>query len=99
MASIETLPAPELSERDDDKWRREQRAFRHLLPELLRTHPGLFVAIHEGRVVESGEDKLDVARRAYERFGYIPMFISQVVAGPSPAVRIPSPRRLNGPPA
>ena len=69
MASIETLPAPDLSARHDDKWRREQRAFHHLLPELLGTHPDRFVAIHEGRVVESGDDKLAVARRAYERFG------------------------------
>jgi hypothetical protein len=82
MSSLETLPAPDLEASLDDKWRREQRAFRQLLPELLRTHPGQFVAIHEGRVVESGDDKIDVARRAYARFGYIPIFISRVIAGP-----------------
>jgi hypothetical protein len=97
MASTETLPAPDLLERQEDKWRREQRAFHHLLPELLRTHSDRFVAIHEGRLVESGDDKLDVARRAYERFGYIPIFISRVVAGPATLVRVPSPRRLDGP--
>jgi hypothetical protein len=97
MSSMETLPAPDLSAPHEDKWRREQRAFRQLLPELLRTHLGEFVAIHEGRVVESGVEKLDVARRAYERFGYIPIFISRVVAdSPAPA-RMPSPRRLDGP--
>lgn len=99
MASIETLPAPDLSMRDDDAWRREQRAFHQLLPELLRTHADQFVAIHEGRAVESGNDKLEVARRAYERFGYIPIFVSRVVAGPTAPVRIPSPRRLEGPSA
>jgi hypothetical protein len=61
MSSMETLPAPDLVAPLDDKWRREQRAFRQLLPELLRTHPDEFVAIHEGRVVESGVDKLEVA--------------------------------------
>lgn len=97
MSSIETLPAPDLSAPHQDKWRREQLAFRQLLPELLRTHLGEFVAIHEGRVVESGVDKIEVARRAYERFGYIPIFISRVDAGPPAPVRIPSPRRLDGP--
>jgi hypothetical protein len=99
MASIETLPAPDLSARHDDKWRREQRAFHGLLPELLHTHRDQFVAIHEGQVVESGEHKLDVARRAYNRFGYIPIYVSRVVSCPPAATRVPSPRRLDGPPA
>ena len=99
MSSMETLAAPDLAAPLDDKWKREQRAFHQLLPELLRTHLDEFVAIHEGRVVESGVDKLDVARRAYERFGYIPIFISRIVAGPPAPIRIPSPRRLDGPSA
>jgi hypothetical protein len=98
MHVTETLPAPDLPAGDDDKWRREQRAFRRLLPELLATHRGRFVAIHEGRVVESGDDKIDVARRAYARFGYVPIFVSLVAEPPAVPVRVPSPR-LGGPPA
>ena len=97
MESIVTLPAPELSAPSDDKWKREQRAFHDLLPDLLRTHLGEFVAIHNGCVVDSGVEKLEVARRAYERFGYIPIFVSRVVTGPSAPIRIPSPRRFDGP--
>lgn len=97
MSTIETWPAPDLSARDDDKWRREQRAFHDLLPELLHTRPGRFVAIHEGRVVESGDEKLVVARRAYERFGYVPIFVSRVATDLSTPLRIPSPRRYEGP--
>ena len=97
MSTTETWPAPDLSTRDDDKWRREQRAFHDLLPGLLRTNPGQFVAIHEGQVVESGDDKLAVARRAYDRFGYVPIFVSRVAAGPPVPARVPSPRRLEGP--
>jgi hypothetical protein len=97
MSTTGTLPAPDLSARHEDKWRREQRAFHVLLPGLLRTSPGQFVAVHEGQVVESGEDKLAVARRAYERFGYVPIFVSRVVAGPLTPVRVPSPRRFEGP--
>jgi hypothetical protein len=91
MHPTETLPAPELRGRDDDKWRREQHAFRRSLPDLLRAHRGLFVAIHEGRLVESGDDKIDVARRAYARFGYVPIFVTRVDESPAP-VRVPSPR-------
>ena len=99
MNTTETWPAPELSTRNDDKWRREQRAFHDLLPGLLHTNPGQFVAIHEGQVVESGDDKLAVARRAYDRFGYVPIFVSRVAAGPPVPARVPSPRRLEGPAA
>ena len=70
MPSVESLPAPDLTVPGDDKWRQEQRAFHRLLPDLLRTHRDLFVAIHEGRVIESGDDKLEVAQCAYNRFGY-----------------------------
>ncbi|CAN5760696.1 hypothetical protein BH23PLA1_BH23PLA1_34360 [soil metagenome] len=96
MPTTDTLPSPDLSERDDDKWRREQRAFHRLQPDLLRTHRHRFVAIHEGQVVESGEEKLEVARRAYERFGSVPIFVSRVVEAPGAPVRIPSPRQFGG---
>jgi hypothetical protein len=81
-----------------EKWRSEQQAFCRLLPELLRSHAGQFVAIHEGRVVESGDDKLDVARRAYAQFGYIPIFVSKVSGGPITPVRLPTPRQPLGEP-
>src|ERR1700720_3292371 len=92
MSQIETLPTPVLPTPPEDKWRREQRAFRRLLPELLKTHRGQYVAIHEGQVVESGPDKLDVASRAYARFGYLPIYVSLVTEEPVPPVRLPSPR-------
>jgi len=92
MSSNELLAAPVLPAPPEDKWRREQQAFHKLLPELLGTHRDQFVAIHEERVVESGSDKMDVARRAYERFGYVPIFVSRVTDRPLTAIRIPSPR-------
>jgi hypothetical protein len=96
MKPPETFAAPVLPARTGEKWRREQQAFCRLLPELLRSHAGQFVAIHEGRVVESGDDKPDVARRAYARFGYIPIFVSKVSAGPMAPVRLPTPRLPSG---
>jgi hypothetical protein len=73
------------------KFRREQEAFRKLLPELLQTHRGQYVAIHEGQVVGSGPDQIELADRAYDRFGYIPILVTLVTDRPG-IVRIPSPR-------
>jgi hypothetical protein len=94
MSQIDTLPAPQLPAPPEDKWRREQQAFRGLLPELLKTHRGEYVAIHEGRVVASGADKLDVAGQAYARYGYVPIYVSLVTDRSPPPIRIPSPRLL-----
>ena len=96
MASMETWPAPDIPAPREGKWRWEQRAFRRLLSELRLAHPDEFVAIHEETVVGSGVDKIEVARLAYERFGYIPIFVSRVVDSPPLPIRIRSPRRLHG---
>ncbi len=47
------------------KWEREYRAFHRLLPQLLATQRGQFVAIHEERVIDSDADEL-MARVAGE---------------------------------
>ena len=93
MNETDTLAAPVLPTPPQDKWRSEQRAFHTQLPDLLKTHRGQYVAIHEGRVVESGKDKLAVAGRAYARYGYVPIFVSLVTEQPA-VVRIPSPRDI-----
>ena len=91
MSQIDTIPAPRLPSLPEGKWHFEKRAFHRLLPGLLSSLKGKFVAIHEGQVVESGTDKLEVAGRAYARFGYVPIFVSLVTDAPTPLVRIPSP--------
>ncbi len=53
------LPEPELT-----KFERERRAFYRLLPDLLRTHRGQYVAIHDEQIVDSGTVRLDVVFRA-----------------------------------
>jgi hypothetical protein len=94
MSRLDTLAAPSLPIPPEDKWRREQRAFRHLLPELLKTQRDQYVAVHDGQVVESGSDKLEVAGRAYARCGYVPIYVSLVTDQPLPVVRMSSPRLL-----
>jgi hypothetical protein len=94
MSQADILPAPVLPRPVQDKWRREQQAFRRLLPELLKTHLGQYVAVHEGQVVDSGDDQLAVAGRAYAQFGYVPIYVGLVTDQPIPVSRIPSPRVL-----
>ena len=77
-------PPPVLSE--------EVRAFDRLLPELLNTHRGEYVAILGGRVVGTGPDRSELLTRAYAAYGYRPILCRLVTDQPSPVVRIPSVR-------
>jgi hypothetical protein len=77
------LPAPQLS-----KGEREHRAFLRLLPKLLATHRGQYVAIHEGQVVDSDADDIALIQRVHARIGYLPIHVGLVVE-PRPVERIP----------
>ena len=94
MDESDILPAPVINvpQRNDDKWERERSAFHRLLPELLTTTHGKYVAIHEECVVESGDSSAETARRAYAKFGYIPIFIGLVSEQGPPIARFPSHR-------
>jgi len=74
------------------KWDHEYAAFLRLLPELLKTHYEQYVAIHEGRVVGAGLDKLAVATEAYQKFGKQEILVRLVSDKPPRIVRILSPR-------
>ena len=96
MSEPDLLPAPVLDLPEPrNQWQREYRAFLRLLPQLLATQAGKFVAVHEGRVVDSGEDKIALALRVYENHGYVPIYIGPVTEE-QPVVRIPSRRPLAG---
>jgi hypothetical protein len=97
MSELDTdvLPAPKLDwPPPETQWERERRAFHRLLPSLLTTHRDKFVAIHDEQVVDSGDDKVQLAMRVYDKFGYVPIFVSLVTDVPQRPVRIPSPRIL-----
>jgi hypothetical protein len=91
QALRETPAYREAKAAKEAKFRKELEAFRRLLPELLQTHRDQYVAIHEGQVVGSGPDQIEVAERAYDQFGYIPILVTLVTDRPR-VVRIPSPR-------
>jgi hypothetical protein len=95
MSETDILPAPEIESSapvEPSKWEREKRAFRRLLPDLLKTHRGQYVAIHNEQVVGSGPDQFELARESYQRFGYVPIYVGLITDEPARPVRIPSPR-------
>ncbi len=77
------LPAPELP-----KGEREYRAFLRLLPELLVTHRGKYVAVHNGQVVDSDTDDVALILRVQAKVGYVPIHVG-LVTDFQPLVRIP----------
>jgi hypothetical protein len=77
------------------KFEREQRAFHRLLPELLKTHHGQYVAIHDEQVVDSGADQLEVALRVWKRIGPTAINVTLVRREPRPACRSGVIRDLN----
>ena len=60
----------------------ERRAFYRLLPALLLTHKGQYVAIHEEQVVDAGPIKLEVAMRVLQRVGNVDIFVGLVTDQP-----------------
>jgi hypothetical protein len=96
MSDSSNFPAPVVAEAPPkDKWEREHLAFLRLLPQLLQTHAGKYVAVHDEQVVDSGDDKVALALRVYDRFGYQPIHVGLVSERPE-VVRIPYRRPLYG---
>jgi hypothetical protein len=89
--------APPMVRVPDPKWRKEREAFHRMLPELLKAHRDQFVAVHEERVVNKGTDPIEVVKRAYAQYGYIPIYVGLVTDQPPPPVRVPSPRLIRRP--
>ena len=91
MAETLTLPAPALSTPPAaaTKWEREYQAFIRLLPTLLQTHRGKFVAIHGEQVVHSGDDPIALIKHVHARYGYVPIHVDQVTDQPPAPFHIP----------
>lgn len=76
-----TLTPPELSKLD-----REYKAFLRLLPSLLETYKGKYVAIHEEKVIGSDEDPIRLIKRVQEVVGQQSIHVGPVVF-PQPIFR------------
>src|SRR5437879_1473016 len=84
-----TLPAPvlELAVPPLTRWEREYQALQRLLPQLLATHRGKYAAIHDGQVVDSGDDKLELALRVLKKIGNMAIHVGLVTEEAEPVAR------------
>ena len=86
-ATLATAIEVRLPDTPPSKFEREKRAFYRLLPGLLATHAGQYVAIHEEDVVDSGPDQLEVALRVQRRIGAVAIYVHLVSEDTRPICR------------
>lgn len=60
----------------------EHLAFERMLPELLKQYAGRVVAIHNGQVVDVGDDKMAVWERVRQQLKGAPVYVQIVEARP-----------------
>src|SRR5262245_318463 len=84
--------------RRNDPLRRNRWAFYCMLGDLLKTHKGQFVAVHDRQVIASGPERMDVIEAARRLVGNVPIYVAEVSEEPPPVERVPSLRtiRLTG---
>lgn len=87
MSELIVIPPEALIPPPRNKWEHEYRAFQRLLPELLKTHYGKYVAIHEERVFESGDDRLELIFRVLPKVGGVSVHIGHVTKEPESICR------------
>jgi hypothetical protein len=75
-----------------EAFEQEVAAFEQLKVTLLQQYAGKFVAIYQGKVVASGNEKLTLLDRVREEFGNVVCYIEQVTPDAPRTVRIPSVR-------
>lgn len=79
-----------------EKALRERAAFYRLLPELLKTHRGKVVAIHNEQLIATGDDTLPVAHEAYRQIGRrVDLYVAPVLER-QPVERLGGPREVRG---
>lgn len=83
------------------RWReqleREISAFETMHAELWKKLPGIWVAIHDGELVDQDRDKVALYHHVRERYGRIPVLMREVKAEPTEEIwlRTPSTGRLS----
>jgi hypothetical protein len=80
---------------ETEVFQREREAFNRIKHELLKTHKGEYVVIHEGKPVLFGRNKTELAKEAYKKFGYVPLYIGLVREEPE-VIHLSTPRILRG---
>jgi len=88
QTEVQDALAVDLPTRELPKGEEEYQAFLRLLPQLLGTHRGKYVAIHEGQVVDVDTDDTALILRVQGKIGYVPIHVGLVNEARS-VVRIP----------
>lgn len=70
----------------------EAKAFQRFHPELLRTLPGEFAAVHNGQVVDHDGDQMALSRRVEDVYEVQPVLIRQVRPEIGQTIDVLSPR-------
>jgi hypothetical protein len=96
MSDAEAYPAPvlDVATPSPSDWERERQAFERLLPDLLESDPGEFVAVYGGKVVDRDPQLISLASRVYAKYGYRPIYMDLVAERPLTPVRVPHYRPL-----
>ena len=68
----------------------EIAAFEQLKPGLFEKYAGQYVAIYQGEVVASGDEKLALLDQVRERFGDVVCYIEKVTPDSPRTIRMPS---------
>jgi hypothetical protein len=85
-----TLPAPPIeAPAPANKWERESRAFQRLFPELLKSHAGQYVAVHDEQVVDTDTDERALVERVLKRVGNVSIHVGYVAGRALPPLRVP----------
>ncbi len=69
----------------------EIAAFVRLHPELWKTKPGEWVAIHNGKLVDADPDRIALYRRVRERYGKVSVLIREVTTDPEQEIWLRTP--------
>lgn len=77
---------------DRAKIHAETEAFWAMYPQLLERYPGQYVAVHEGKVVDSGPDLGTLYQRVRECYGDTAVLLTQVTSEPVRELVFRSPR-------
>jgi len=59
----------------------EIEAYQRMLPALLKSHPGKWVAIHDGKVLETSDDPAEMSHRLMQQ-GIYPLYIEKIQPEP-----------------
>ena len=65
-----------------EKIRAETEAFTQQHDELLTKYSDQYVAVHEGQVIDHGQDLRTLHLRVFNRFGHIPVLLKKVTSEP-----------------